>query len=417
MSDPNTSVDPVDVDKLVGTLNDLLVNLGIPIPIDTPLDLTPSLLLAVLETILQSRLPISPAVRKSRDLQSKVQAMKIFLGVLESDVLGEDVGLSDVDPRKLAEGEWDEVVFVGELLCWLGKKHEIIPVVPDTNARASGSRQQEKQWDVSKARHTTAVDVGVRTPSPTTHSTATTIRDSLLSVPRQSDTSMTTMSSDSPSLSVLDLFDTHSSPILEHMSRIRRGTVTPPPRGAAQCIHEHELEVQEPSFMNMVGHSTSIGEDSDSDGDITTQPPHTPRSFRRCSSDEDERTPKRATPVRYSGWISEADEELEIRSFEESRRKPHSHSRTPPLLARSTQSDPDTRERFDLYAGVTSTSTPRRPSASRTPSGLGRRTPSGHIVNRHTSNEHTLALFNERARLMTELASVRSAPRQRVPQR
>jgi hypothetical protein len=48
--------------------------------------------------------------------------MKIFLGVLETDILKADVGLSDVDPRRLADGEWDEVFFIAELLCWIGRK-------------------------------------------------------------------------------------------------------------------------------------------------------------------------------------------------------------------------------------------------------------------------------------------------------
>ena len=35
---------------------------------------------------------------------AKIQAMKIFLGVLETDVVNEDIGLSDIDPRRLAAG-------------------------------------------------------------------------------------------------------------------------------------------------------------------------------------------------------------------------------------------------------------------------------------------------------------------------
>lgn len=72
---------------LVVSLNKLLAGLDLPFQLETPLDLTPSLLLAVLESLLESRLPISQATRDSRDLPSKVHAMKIFLGVLETDVI------------------------------------------------------------------------------------------------------------------------------------------------------------------------------------------------------------------------------------------------------------------------------------------------------------------------------------------
>lgn len=422
MSNSNDSTDPVDVDGLVDTLNDLLGNLHIPISIETPLDLTPSLLLAILESILESRLPISATIRKSRDPLSKVQAMKIFLGVLETDILGEDVGLGDVDPRKLAEGEWDEVVFIGELLCWLGKKYGIIPV-SNPNAKASSSRQQEKQPDASRGhRAPFMADAHERTPSPTMQSTATvTTRDSMNSMlsmmhaaPPESDTTMLSMHPDSPSLSVLDLFDMSATPMIEGLSRMRLSTVTPPPRTSAHCIHE----VHEPSFMN-VGHSTAV-HDEEADPDVTAHPRNTAtRSVCHCASDDDEeRTPTRsnkATPVRYTGWISEVDEDLEIHSFEDSRRR-HEHRR-PSLLARSTQSDPDPREKFDLYAGITSTSTPRRPSNKTT----GRKPSSAQNLTRQTSptspTEHTLALMNERARLMEELAKTRSSLRQWTPQR
>ncbi|KAJ7596591.1 hypothetical protein C8J56DRAFT_291277 [Mycena floridula] len=113
------------MESLVPQLNQLLRALSIPITVQSPPDLTPSLLLAILESLLNERLPIADNLRRtavSRTPESKnaqLQCVKIFLGVLEADVLQMDVGLSTVDPRKLANGEWDEVVFVGELLCWI----------------------------------------------------------------------------------------------------------------------------------------------------------------------------------------------------------------------------------------------------------------------------------------------------------
>src|ERR1700722_11135666 len=119
MSNTNDlSLNPTEI-ALVSSLNTLLLRLQLTITLETPYDLIPSLLLAILESILESRLPIPAEVRESFSPANKVQAMKVFLGVMEHDVLQMDVGLSEVDPRKLAMGGWDEVVFVGELLCWL----------------------------------------------------------------------------------------------------------------------------------------------------------------------------------------------------------------------------------------------------------------------------------------------------------
>jgi hypothetical protein len=111
-------------DSLTKDLNYLLAYLALPITVNTPYDLTPSLLLAILESILRDRLPISVTTRESRTSAAKVEAMKVFLGVLEDDVLQTDIGLSEIDPRRLAAGLWDEVVFVGETLCWLGRRQE-----------------------------------------------------------------------------------------------------------------------------------------------------------------------------------------------------------------------------------------------------------------------------------------------------
>jgi hypothetical protein len=109
---------------LVFSLNDLLTSLEIPINLTSPLDLTPTLLLAILESTLESRLPLQPYVREALTPQTKVEAVKIFLGVLANDVLGVD--LSQVDPRKLARGEWDECVYVGGLLVHVAKKEGLM---------------------------------------------------------------------------------------------------------------------------------------------------------------------------------------------------------------------------------------------------------------------------------------------------
>ena len=169
--------------SLTDKLNALIVNLSIPLPfaLETPSDLTPGLLLGILESLLQSRLPIAPDVRASRDFTNKVQAMKILLGVLETDVMrGEDVGLSDVDPRRLAAGEEVEVEFVGELLCWLGRRNGVC---------AGPSRGNDPPPALpSRIRR--------RPASPSTHSTVTSGTHSNLSMmPTVFDASDTTIHS------------------------------------------------------------------------------------------------------------------------------------------------------------------------------------------------------------------------------
>ena len=77
--------------SLTSTLNQLLANLHLHFVLETPADLTPSMLLGILECILQSRLPIPPAIRESRSDSAKVEAMKVFLGVLETDIIQTDV--------------------------------------------------------------------------------------------------------------------------------------------------------------------------------------------------------------------------------------------------------------------------------------------------------------------------------------
>lgn len=97
----------------VRRLNRVLERVGIPIVLGSPQDLTPRLLIALLESLLQSRLPLSSSMRGATSIASrwskaeKVEAMKVFLGVLGDDVLGDvssPADLAGVDPRRLAEG-------------------------------------------------------------------------------------------------------------------------------------------------------------------------------------------------------------------------------------------------------------------------------------------------------------------------
>ncbi|KAF5361152.1 hypothetical protein D9758_009096 [Tetrapyrgos nigripes] len=61
-----------------------------------------------------------PASTPTRDIEKatllKIYAMKLFLGTLEIDLVKADLGLSAVNPKKSAEGGWDEVVVVSRVL-------------------------------------------------------------------------------------------------------------------------------------------------------------------------------------------------------------------------------------------------------------------------------------------------------------
>ncbi|KAF9449030.1 hypothetical protein P691DRAFT_774940 [Macrolepiota fuliginosa MF-IS2] len=108
----------MDPPTLINSLNALLRALSLPFVLQSPVDLTPSLLLAILESVLGVRIPV--------DNKSHIQTTKVFLGVLETDFLQTDVGLSKIDPRLLAAGAWDEVVYVAEVLCWIGEELGLI---------------------------------------------------------------------------------------------------------------------------------------------------------------------------------------------------------------------------------------------------------------------------------------------------
>lgn len=107
---------------LLYSLACLLESLDIPIELESVLDLTPLLILAIFESILRMRLPISAETRRAATRSARVEIMKIFLGVLEDDIIGFNIGLAEIDPRRLADGKKDEVFYVAKVLCWLGKK-------------------------------------------------------------------------------------------------------------------------------------------------------------------------------------------------------------------------------------------------------------------------------------------------------
>lgn len=341
-------------DTLVSSLNQLLAKLGLSaIVLESPFDLTPSLLVAVLECILESRLDIPPATRASRDIPSRVQAMKVFLGVLEGDVIQMDVGLSDVDPRRLAAGEWDEVVFIGQLLCWLGKTTGLLPVLPEDTPVEDGPGRFVKTASAERDMRGGAVSPSL--PSDTASNTGHSYLSLSRTVPAGSDTTVSSSLSVPPApLPHADLFDPGSQTISSGQTQARRR--------APRCIHE----VEELSFMSQDSQSTE-----DTYCACAPQPLEPLLSSIRPTS----------TPVRHTGWVHRVDNASELRSFEAHR--PHSADRPSPA-----------------YGNLIST--PRTP--------LTRATPPGRIFTRHNSpTEYTLALLNERAKLLAELAELKTA--------
>ncbi|CDO76495.1 hypothetical protein BN946_scf184622.g3 [Trametes cinnabarina] len=357
-----------DHTELVESLNDLLDRLGMKLPfaLETPFDLTPSLLLGILESILEERLPISPAVRASRDFASKVQAMKIFLGVFETDVLGGmDVGLSDVDPRRLVVPGRDEE---GSRLVGWSSFPPWRPAEEGHGISHSG-----------KARP--------RAPSrPSTHSTITSGVHSNLSMarPALAETDTTVMSIASEPLAPLGHVQLPEMPTFRPQSDVATSSQNLSSSSRRpRCIHE----VDGPSFLGARPDDSLFEGDSASICDCGQAV---------ANADEGERddadlpaTPTSPVPVREEGWIEHADEESEINFY---------HSRRAPSNAPATTS-----RRANSYAGLSPS-----PSVLEGEPHVG--ATSRRIITPHNApTEYTLALLNERARLYEELAKLKAA--------
>ena len=347
------------LNSLTATLNALLEGLNLPFVLESPLDLTPSMLLAILECICESRLPLSKDIRECWSDLDKVDAMKIFLGVLEADIIKMDVGLSDVDPRALARGEEHETVFVGELLCWLGQKSGILPlgfkegtiiqlnreaeVVP----RAEKEEADEDEDVFGKGRDNTISSTGSHHPArAATPSTRSSLADSMHS-----------------SLSMINAGHPETDTSVMTMSFDDDRTVTPPatPRVFTQQPSPHSTHSPHQAIYPAESQETRI-----SGQDV---------SYCDCSLKQD-------IPIQHTGWIQTVDHEEEVRTFlaSHSANTAHRMVYTPKVAS---------------YPGV------GYPSE-----GLPR------LITRHTSpSQHRLALLNEKARLLTELAHLNISAR------
>jgi hypothetical protein len=363
---------------LTDHLNELLDGLGLPFVLDTPLDLTPSLLLAILESLLKSRLPVSSSIRESRSDAAKIQAMKIFLGVLEADIINEDIGLSDIDPRRLAAGEWEEVVFVAKLLCWLGKQMGLLPskhtsptIFPRRPSSAAGR----------SAGSTGSIIDLPRKASPSTRSTATDSITNSLSFDRgyqESDTTIQSIGS--------EVTETRGSEDERLLSRVE-------PRYQPQCIHE----IEDPSFLAQEDDEGLLRAEYDS---LSRDTDDTVDAYHDCSQDEradatfysKDRSSTSST-VRYDGYIQEVDAGLELRTFEARKAKKRLHVFSTP-------------EEVSDQAGIIRCTCLIQSNQSGTPS-MPRYPTETRPITRHTSpNQHALALLDERAKLLSKLATL-----------
>lgn len=384
---------------LVPTLNALLAGLSLPFGLTSPTDLAPSLLLAILESILESRLPIPASIRASRSSLAKVEAMKVFLGVLECDVLpaDEDIGLADLDPSRLADGCWEETVFVGELLCWLGRKRGIIEASVgddsegEVDLTASMLLHPEPSCNVELS-HITDVPRHPRVASPSTRSTATMSAHTDLSMHHaphtESDTSMAD-SELSDRTEIQPLHDIYHQP---------------------HCIHE----LEDPSYF--LGHDASYASNVDdsmegSDPDYSTQ---------SSSSEEQPPTPT-PQPIRLKGWIGAVDSELEMKAFAankcntstpvKAKIRRRSSGLFPVASGNSTPRMPTTSVRIPSSApsARTRVDNPLSMDLGTSPSRFGALSSSAHMrkTDYCSPTERTVALLNERARLLSELADLR----------
>lgn len=322
---------PLDEPTLVSQLNALLTSLHIPILLISPTDLTPRLLIAILESILGMRVPV---LERQDDSQvSKVQNIKIFLGVLETDILQADVGLSRLDPRRLARGERDDVVFIAELLCWIGRRMKLIKHRKKASANLSLSPSQlrelqpstviEKSRRDSSSKPAFQLDLeeesAFRTGSTwTEYSTLPT--NSLFASRPFDDESFTNLNTDdhpllqppfNPKPMEVKQTEIQEDDAFSSVSDILDGfpeTLNPRQRDRPRCIHE--ILPSPPSVL--VSHSKLP----------LTPPQESGSSFSRNWSPDRPKdsyifgSPIRSPSVRYSGYIEAVDEESEIASFE-----------------------------------------------------------------------------------------------------
>jgi hypothetical protein len=377
--DADSSADDADAFDLVTTLNSLLAVLNLHgIQIESPEELTPSLLLGILECILQARLPIPQDIRRARDLPAKVEAMKIFLGVLEGDVFQSDVGLADLDPRRLANGEWQETVYIGRILCELARSNGLLPDDADA-AQAVIRDDSPPALPYLPLPH-------LRTLSPSTRSTTTNSMNTGLSmVSSQAEETITTV----------DVSRTREEDSMDVDTSL-------PPRCIHEIGHPPAFSLGVPVNESHLG-NRGRGGMMDNAGATT--------SVCDCTTRASTSGEARHATVRYTGWIEPADEESEMHSFEASRI--HKQRATP---RRPDNIVPEVSVGIlgHLYSSHEEHSSPSQARSSSLPSGFTppqfstpKKKNRERVTTKHVSpTQRRIELMNERARLLSELAKL-----------
>lgn len=88
-------------------LHSLLRALDIPVLPSTLSATSPSLLLVILETLIESRLPLPQSIRRCDTFTDELAVVKCVLGVLANDLLGMDLAV--IQPKHVVEGREEEL--------------------------------------------------------------------------------------------------------------------------------------------------------------------------------------------------------------------------------------------------------------------------------------------------------------------
>ncbi|KAF8125166.1 hypothetical protein EV363DRAFT_1537635 [Boletus edulis] len=399
----------------IPSFNALLAALALPFSIDHPTDLTPSLLLAIFESLICARLPIPSSVRQSRTRDAKARAMLVLLGVLECDVLRggtstdaehsiaastaddsvlggaggvsvdgwvDEIGLGEVDPERLADGGWEETIFVGELLCWLARRKGILPRTKPShrtshprslysNYHSYGTEGEGDTADFSTslllrtfspskiattpiAFPMSPVTPSFTLPEPSFSVSATTNTD--LSIRARSVSSHTSVSNahDDP-----DEFEEASQDTLQlydprRMMQDAEEDDDRPPTFRPWCIHE----LDDPSYIRaLAGPSSSFDPVPEDEDDLTRD--EADNADEQDYDDLYEPSTPTLRRVRLTGWIEPVDSAAELSQFAASR----AHSRSRVFNASpSTSSGPPSRSQMQTYQHALASEFPKSTS-------------------------------------------------------
>ena len=242
-----------------------------------------------------------------------------------------DIGLGEVDPERLADGGWDETVFVGELLCWLARRRGFLPSLSESQCHSHHSQSYADDdpsedftisllihpsppnhtADMSTLSHITDVPRHplVHSPEPSTAGTTTTD----LSMRAKSISSQTSISGSPLLEDESTMSDDTAHPYFQHENR---SNDDPPPVFRPRCIHE----LDDPSFIQALAGPSTPRQLQRSPGHENIRPHYTQYADLRSGVD-DPLEPPTPTPRRVclSGWINEVDGRAELKQFAASR--------------------------------------------------------------------------------------------------